>query len=332
MSNLLSALPVPNSVSSIIGTPQSLFNRDWSVTLSEIIQTGTDQYGNPKYKQSGFGNKYTGLRVTFDFTKTSEGQSNKGKVEVWNLNPESRKRFQKGALLTLRAGYVNLIHPILIADILSSGVHIRREGSNIVTSFECGSSERQIETAIITKSYPPGTAFNAIMLDCANAMNVGLAIAADVQNTVFNQAISLNTSVKNALYKFAEKQGLSWNIQDDELQIYPKSKHTGEEAIVLMSGLDKYSRPTQNTGLIGVPSKADGGKTLFTALMNPNIKPGRLVQLVSENVNGFFKIMTANFKGDSHGSDWQIDCESYEVKNVQTLTNIFLTQGRGVIA
>lgn len=314
---------------------QYLFDRDWSVLLVPQSQTGVDAYGNPIYQQiatqgqlfakdqntqlgqSGYGSS-TNLRVTFDVNKTAEGQSNKGKVEIYNLNPTSRKALQKGAQVTLSAGYTNLMKRIIIADVIASDISVERRNQDIVTTFAVGENERQIETAIIFKTYPAGTMYSQIVRDCASIMNVAQSTIIGITDFAYNHPVTFTHTVKDALNYLTITNGLDWHIQDDELFIVPTGSASTGQAIVLSSGLDSLGLSVDSTGLIGVPSFAENGIAKYSCLLNPDIFPSQLVQIISENVNGFFVVRNAHYKGDSHGHDWQIDCESYPQDTVNT--------------
>jgi hypothetical protein len=318
---------------------QYLFDRDWSVLLVPQVQTGADSFGNPIYSQiasqgqlfakaqanqvgTATNGANTNLRVTFDINKTAEGQSNKGKLEIWNLNPTSRKALQKGAQVTLSAGYVNLMKRILLADVIASDITVERREQDIVTTFAVGENERQIETAIIFKNYPAGTLFSAIINDCADVLGVSLSTIIGIDDFTYNQPLSFTHTVKDALQYLTTSNNLEWHIQDDELFILPVGGSFTSQAIVLSSGLDETGQTVDNTGLIGIPSFAENGMAKYSCLLNPDVYPGQLIQLISENVNGFFVVRNAHYKGDSHGNDWQIDCESYpdDKVNAQQIT------------
>lgn len=326
--------------------PNALFNRDWLVSAYQYAPTGArDANGNAVYAQTGPKFLFSGpgynqnLKVTFDIEKTQESQTSKGIIEIWNLNKDTRKQLsQKSWQITLEAGYVGYRHPIYIGDVFMNGVSVRREGPDIVTRIELGSFERQFETTILSRSYPPGTTFLAVLKDLAQTMGVDISVAlvpASAQQTVFNQGYAVHRSIKRTLTDLCARFSLRWNIQDGELQILPKDAHSGEEAIVLNSGYDSNSQEMalagaqqqvpilkRNTGLIDIPHIADTGLMRFSSLLNPYLMPGRLVQVISDNVNGFYSVMLAHFVGDSHGQKWQVDCEAFAVPELQTVPSV----------
>lgn len=282
---------------SVSSLPQYLFGRQWAVTLSET--------GQPGLKYEGPGKDEKGLRVEFEITKTSQFSSNKAEIKIYNLSGLSRESFQKkGVKLKLEVGYQGLLSAVYFGDVAKS--NSMRSG-DIITKFECGDAERNILNAHFDKSYPPGTTAVSIFKDLAIALDVDVGTVLGIQNKVYNSGVTCTGAVSTILKRLCEGQGLEASVQNGTLQIIPLSGHNGETAIFL----DK------TTGLIGVPSKKDSGCE-FTALLNPQMLPGTLVQVKSETVQGYFKIKTAKFQGDSHGDKWQVLCEGTRISASQS--------------
>lgn len=269
-----------------------LFNRSWSVKVGVP--------GDLAYE-------YTQLRTVFQIEKTSASSSNKATVQLYNLNLQSRMAMQKkGLQLQLKAGYFGLIESLYLGDVMK--VEIKRDHELIVTTFECGECEKQLANAHFEKSYPPGTTYVQIVQDLAAALGVDIGVVLGIQAMSYNTGVSFSGSCKHVLDRLLLRQGLEWSIQNNALQILPRSAHNGEEAIVL----------SKKTGLIGVPSPKESG-ILFSALLNPKLMPGQAVKIVSDTFNGFYKIKMAKFSGDSHGDKWQVECEGVRINATQSL-------------
>lgn len=307
-----------------------LFNRDWSVQITPR-QLGTpDQYGNQiltlvpslaqlyarqlvgatlqggKTNPNAIPGYYDNIKIVADFILSTQSQVDGGKLEMWNFNATSRKCFQKGAEVILSAGYVGLMKPIWVADTNSSNAEIERRGPDIVTTFKMGSFQREIEQNIFFKNYsPPNSTLLKMLSDIAKAMGAAL-YPIQVTDRVYGSRTFIQTC-KSALYTLCNENNLEWHITNNKLYILVRGFPYSNNAIVLDSGFNGGT----NTGLIGVPSWIEGGKLKFQTLLNPDIIPSQLVQIISENVNGFFTINRAHYKLDSHGHDWHIECEGY---------------------
>lgn len=120
---------------------------------------------------------------------------------------------------------------------------------------------------------------------------------------------------------WARTNGLRWSIQNGELVAVPITGYRPGEAVILSS----------TTGLIGVPRATYGGVTV-RALLNPLIRIGCLVQIAQADISqiayqryglsyakgaapsatpttaaGFYRVMQAEFVGDTRGQDWYVD-------------------------
>jgi hypothetical protein len=81
---------------------------------------------------------------------------------------------------------------------------------------------------------------------------------------------------------------------------------------------------TSETGLIGSPgrlksdkqntAKETGDGVEFQCLLNPKIKPGRLIKLESIGIKGTFKTVKVTHEGDNQGGSWLSKVEAFEVK------------------
>lgn len=271
---------------------QYLFNRDWSTSIGIQGQTGF---------------KYTVLKTVFDIDKTAISSSNKAKIDLYNLNDISRKNLeQKGLQVQLQAGYKGLIETLFVGNVAKTSS--MRKGPDIITTIESGDGEKELAIAYFNKSYPPGTRYVTMIQDLAGALGVDIGTVLGIQDMVYNSGITLSGPVKFSLDKLLKRQALEWSIQNNALTIIPLTAHNGDQAIVL----------SQTSGLIGIPTQKDSGVE-FIALLNPKILPGSCVQIVSNHVNGFYKVKRAHFEGDSHGQKWQVSCEGVPINAVQTI-------------
>ena len=307
---------------------QYLFNRAWSFEIGLPGKEGKtysssinavipySQQPNQTSPLTVIGQPPTALRIVFDIDKSSCSSSNKAKFEVYNLNAQSRINYRAGYQIRFKAGYVGMLSTVYIGDIPRSagGCTTRRRGADIITTFECGSAEKELVLAHYDNSYPPGTPISLIFEDLANQLGVTLGPILGIPNKTYNNGFACNGTVQKTLNTLCRGNGLQWNIQDDTLQIMPKGAHTGDSAIVLSN----KSIPGL-TGLIDIPSEGDQFTT-FNSLLNPSLMPGRIVQIYSESINGsFYVVRRAHLKGDTHGTDWTVSCEGTKINARQVL-------------
>lgn len=297
------------------------FGRAYSLAMGAPNQVGALVYGN-------IGTDPAPLKIKFDIDKNSLGSSNKAKIEIYNLSQQTRQAIKKGYIVQLKAGYQSGYDIIFTGNILPNGIGSKRSNADIITTIECGDGESAIVMAALDKSYPAGITALQILRDCATAMNLENSVNPEgissgivflPNNTVYNKGFVAKGPASATLDKICKPLGLEWSVQNNNLNVIPKTGHNGQTAILI----------SKDTGMIGVPSQNDQ-MTKFTALLNPRIVPGSLIKLESENtlLNGFYRIRRSHFEGDTHDNKWQVETECISMPNVvQQYSNINLLQG-----
>lgn len=293
MSSLITNPLVPNSATTNRVGP--LFGRVWSLAL-----------GSPAQNFDGTTHQYTSIRVKFDVDKNTFGSSNKAKFEIYNLTTQNRQAIKKGYLLRFQAGYSGLLRTLFIGAVIPNGIKVRRDGPNIVTELECGDGEQAITFAVYDNSYPSGTTLVKILGDLATQMGIGVGSVIGIPAATYNNGYTVQGKISDTLSTICKSNGLKWYVLNGNLNITPIKGSNQAVAQQLSS----------KTGLISVPS-TDGNFTRFTSLLNPIIVPDSLVNLSSSNtaLNGIYRVNRAHYRGDTHDSMWQVECEALPFPN-----------------
>lgn len=250
----------------------------------------------------------TGLFTQFDVEKTSEKTPNKVRIQITNLNETSRSTLEnKDVIVRLDAGYQGQPDELFTGNITKGSSE--RAGNSWITTIEAGDGGNAFKNAQVNTTLGPGANTKQVIETLAAALGKGLgAIKGIIDTDIFQNGITLTGDVEQRLDEVTDKLGLEWSIQDDKLQILPPDEPSEEIGILL----------TPDTGLIGSPVTREeakgGGKFLeFNALLRAQIKPGVSLQIVSRDVNGFFKIRKAHFAGDNRKGPFNVSCEAKEV-------------------
>ncbi len=251
-----------------------------------------------QFGQDGqFGKKFTDLRVTFDITKTSNSETNKAKIQVYNMTADSRALAEKKKLqLKLEAGYAGKNEIIFSGDI--QRVLSRREGADMITEFEPGDGELAYNDSVVNKSFAPGISFSNVLQYVSSSFGLPIKVQQGVQKESYLNGISVSGSAKDVMNDLTEKQGLIWSIQDGAIQILKKD--TGIEGVEAV-------RVSSDTGLIGSPKKkGENAKAALevTSLLNPKIRPDAPVFIDSIFIKGVVVPRKVMHKGDSQGGDY----------------------------
>jgi hypothetical protein len=257
------------------------------------------------------GVRIEGLRVSFDIVKTNKKSANNAKIVIYNLNESNKSilKTKEDISLMLEVGYGSNVDLLFTGDVVRSST--QRNGADFLTTIEIEDGDQALTTATIDKSYVAGTDLKTVVDDALQSMkDAGQVIIGSVnsiKDDIAQNGFTASGLASKVIDEITKKQGLEFSIQDNETQILGESEDTGEEAIVL----------TPSTGLIGSPrigligkeaAKVDGIE--FKALIQTTrFKPGRVVQIKSREVDGFFKILKSKFMGDTHAPAWFVNCE-----------------------
>lgn len=273
------------------------------------------------------------LRIVFSINKTLETAPNAAIVEIYNLAKTTRARIEDGVAkilknaqgvedlvniptMILNVGYGDDLKNIFIGDVAQ--ITTKRDGPDIVTSFDIGDGASTYADAKLDVSFGPGTKFPQVLNALREKMGLTLGSVIGINPTdQFQNGVTISGPAKDSLTKILSRQDLSWSIQDNKLQILPATSTTNDVAVLL----------NKSTGLIGSPFKAKvlndtlvnpqeanassskSGKAMKSGLqcqilLNPEIKPGRQIKVESENVSGTFKVTKLRHYGDTHSAPW----------------------------
>ena len=264
------------------------------------------------------------LKITFSIEKNFIGTPNTTKFEIYNLSLETRSSIKAGDVLELKAGYNGLIDRIFFGQIGIAGVKSVRSGPNIITTIECYDGGGAIIMSRINKSYPPGIRLYQIVEDILKEMSfetdynpspIDSGLIMNLPDITFPRGKSINSSCKDALNSLLKDQGIEWSVQNNSLVILPIGKSSNQVAIEL----------SKQTGLVGVPTR-NGMYFEIQALLNPQLKPGVAIKLVTDavayNMNtgrneqlaGFYIVKIVKYSGDTYGSDWTATCQCMPIQ------------------
>ncbi len=255
--------------------------------------------------------KVIGLRVAFEIEKTSESNPNTARITIYNLGAENWTLLEstEPMVISLEVGYGDSLEEIFHGDITKSS--FSRQGPDTVAIIEADDGGQAIREAKIDKSYKSGVSLKTVIKDVVTVIKDAGRVAIDqvliklksddIPDKKTQTGLSISGPAKDIMSKMMGIFGLEWHIQDNELKILEPTGNDGEEAVIL----------TPKTGLIGSPIRREDGIE-FTALIQPNIRPGRLVKIESNKVNGDFRVRTAKFIGDNFDQPWYVTAEAIE--------------------
>lgn len=256
----------------------------------------------------------TDVRVTFNVVRSLKREANKASISIWNLNEDHRQSVssQDQIPVSISAGYENRFSRIFLGN-LDRATSVLN-GPDIVTTLESGDGKSKMRSTNISKSYPRQTPVKTIISDLAKAIGIGTGNLEEIIATAKLPTADTQTITGVAVFGNASRElrywldslRIEWSIQDGALQLLKKRDSLKSEAI----------RLTPDTGLIGSPSVDNKGKLSATALLIPDLEPGRVVVVDSRFVSGAYRIEQTTYVGDTLGGDWlaQIEGQEFKVK------------------
>lgn len=252
------------------------------------------------------------LRMSFKVTKTLTKDPNKALIKIFNLASATRSAMKKkGAAVVLSAGYESNAAVIFSGDSRLTD-HVK-EGTDWVTTIECGDGERAYQFQRVSESFKPGTPIADVIRHCAKSLGINVGnleeelARGDFRGglTQFAHGYAVHGKASAELDKLMRTAGLSWSVQNGALQVLRGGAPATGSAILL----------TPETGLVGSPDfgtwdkKKNAAPIRVKSLLQPTIRCGGRVEIRASNIKGQFRVDKISHEGDTRGGNWYTDAE-----------------------
>ena len=265
--------------------------------------------------EGGSGRRIEQLRIKFNIEKTNDSSPNTARIEIYNLSDASRGILESGKTrVILHVGYQDTVEAIFSGDVSklthknktktktknkTLSVTHHSDGPDVVTTIEVADGDNRYRNARFNSGFPPTTNLQVILDSCQTKLGLAKGTQEGIPNKTYAHGFSHSGLVREALNDLCQANDLEWSIQNEKLQILPKSAASSEDEIYL----------TSDTGLIGSPNKTAKGVE-FVSLVQPRLIPGKKVSLSSRLVTGTFKLQKVVHRGDAHQGDFYSMCEA----------------------
>lgn len=249
------------------------------------------------------GTKQFLTRIAFEIKKNDESDPNKAKISVYNLSADSRSYLEKtDEQMRLEAGYQNDIGIIFWGDIAENGVKHERKGGDIITTIQCGDGLTELQNAHIECSFKEGATCQQIVNAALDKIGLHISVKNGDLSKQYVNGKAFSGTVKKLLDEITKYCGLTWNTQNNAIQIYPAGGSATQYAVLLNA----------KTGLIGLPSKTEKG-ILVRSLLNYRLIPGGRFKLETKDGtktgSGEYKIVNVKHVGDTEEGDYYTEAE-----------------------
>jgi len=257
-----------------------------------------------------------GLSMSFEVEKGRSGASNTAKITLANLNASDKSAIQgadRETVVSLRAGYRgadgNEDPPQIFTGSLFHA-ESERAGPDVTTTIEARDGGRQMRRARIAQSFAAGASVETAILACADALGVGAgnvrdaAVGAQLESTgsrEFSEGTVLDGWAAAELSELTRSVGLTWVIQSGQLMLRRRGEAMQGTAVLLREG----------TGLLDAKraGKAHRDAILVTAMLIPDVWPGRRVRVEYEDIEGTYRVTKTRETGQTDGDEWTLEAE-----------------------
>lgn len=273
------------------------------------------------------------FRFTFRTTNSDAQTPNTLYVRVYNLSPQTVAKIgTEFGTVTLQAGYEDGNFGIIFQGSIKQTATGRERNVDSYVDIWAADGDEWTNFSVISQSIVAGQTPQQVITTITSAASSNgtppIKFADDANGLIAGSAAGTAQALSRGKVLFgmsrdyardwANKYGFRWSIQNGKFVLVPITGYRPGEAVVLSS----------TTGLIGVPEATQEG-VRARALLNPLIRIGCLVQIAKSDINqittqqqglkyntavatvvtaaGFYRVMVAEFSGDTRGQDWYVD-------------------------
>ena len=279
------------------------------------------------------------LHIGFSIEKDTTKESNKAKLEIYNLSEATRKKIELADTeVEIYAGYERAGGAILAFKGTVTYGFTRDAGTDCITTLDLADGTVALRDSYCSLSYAPGTSAKTIIQRCANEMGVPVVYGEDVgELESYKNGFSFIGQAKDGLTEICDALGLSWSIQNNILNIILAGGTSTNRGLVF----------SPQSGLVGVPerivqaeyksNKSNPKKTQkerakkekprkkagwkINTLLVPSVNPADMVKVESEWITGWFRVEKVSHRGDYNGTNWGSAMELIEVQNAEQDAN-----------
>jgi hypothetical protein len=275
------------------------------------------------------------MRIKFKITHATVQAPNSMTAFIYNLSKDTKQRImaqKEFSKVTLEAGYEQNTGVIFKGEIIQR-ITGRENPTDTYLAIVAKEGDQGYNFATVNKTFAKGSTGKDHYDALAQALSEhGIQpgfISDKLAQLKFPRAVSMFGMARDYLRNLSLSTGCTWSIQDGQLDVVHKDETKPGGTIILNS----------QTGLIGMPIETMNG-IYVRCLINPRIKNpiNRLVKIDQNSINrafidpsyqanafnrdandgktltellgtndGVYKIIAADWSGDTRGTDWYCD-------------------------
>lgn len=274
---------------------------------------------------NGSGLDLSQMRIVFKTTQSDVQTPNTALIRVYNLSDDTANSVQKEfTRVRLQAGYEAGAFGTIFDGTIKQTRKGRENPTDTYVDILAADGDQAYNQGFISKSLAAGATAEDERKALATAMGIPEGYVADLPPGAAQRGQVKYGMSRDFMRDLADSNGMTWSIQNGQLQMIPNTGYRSGTAVVLNS----------NTGMVGLPQQTEGG-ILVKCLLNPNIKIGCLVQIDNASIqkdllggqllnapgrledlqgfrpkttaDGFYRVYVSEFEGDTRGQPWYTD-------------------------
>jgi hypothetical protein len=299
--------------------PARYYKRNAQVIVSENLSEVPSSFRATSAQGILIPKDFTGDQLKINFT-LSKNQSSElpsdNSISIWNLKGETQSFIKnKNLYVQVLAGYDGEASNIYTGQI--DKVEISKKGVNTITKMFVTNLPNIINNAYFNKTYSGLISTRQIINDAIDLTG----LVSQYSNLVPSSAQQFNFSYSGAvndLFKLLlPPLGVNYFIDGDKIKFSLTGKPNEEEAFTINS----------STGLVDIPVKTEKGVNI-TTLLNTGIvlsdyvlvdldtntftTSGRTTNILNQELNGLYKVISVTYEGDTIEGDFvtKLECVS----------------------
>ena len=233
----------------------------------------------------------TQLQCRFQMHGATHSTPNTAVIKFTNPDPALRSQVRNWEKkeISVSAGYIDN-NGLLFKGSIVQAFMGRESPTDTVLVLSCGSLYFPHKSAVVNKTFPPGSTQQDHVKEAIKVMNaiepisIGF-IGPNLSSFKYPRAVSIFKRASSVLEGIAKSNNANHSYQNGKLHLVRDDESVPGTTVVLNS----------QTGLIGTPSQTLKG-IIARCLINPNICVNGLVQIDQKSINA--QVMMAQGAGD----------------------------------
>lgn len=248
-------------------------------------------------------------QIVFDIKKNNATSANSGSIIIINAPREMANLLteQQGqrSLIELKAGFTTDPElPEIFRGVVENATE-EKQGVDYRLTLKLsdgGSNKREFTSK---RTYPTGTSIDVVLRDLIGDAGLARGPIYEIREEL-KAPLSISGNTYTNIVKIAEKYGINFSTQSGTAYLVPGNAATEAQVVQINADTGMVGSPALGSN----PANLSGDGTVpkqgivVTSILNGNIIPENYVEIVSENVNGLYKVEEVHHSGNYEGSVW----------------------------